>query len=566
MHLYFKNPKGMISTIITMATGFFKKSKKPASGNEPDTVRERQVNEEERESPDYRVAWLSILGVAGFIFGCIIIFYPDFSDFKLSMLNPFSQSMGPSVFHEIEYEPRKIARGAIEKSIQGLNDSITNKLEIFTSYKDSVDSAKKYNLTEKLKIIFEKKKEKLSKRIDDDSNTIKDLTKYRAYYEDSSITDTFAFKNVNKALHFKITPDLIYKWESNFKLKKYDWRDTVRYFFKVEKNLFSVSDTTGFSIHHYKSDIQFISRYPASGIWLLLVLIFCSFSFMAISNCIYLNNRIISDHNQITIASRTQYFFITGITFLVLCALVIIWSLTFYDEEPIKNIYFLRTLGTSLAMIAVLGYAAGAFCLSGFIYNAAMLTSVSNDVKVSKEKILDKEQAPGYDKDNATLQQEIKMLKTGIASKKIAVDNLLKYFNNYFILSAIILSLMVLCTGALYSTVSSLDFIKLLEDDWGYSPVRTDFVYLYAGLHTVILLLIYVPAKIRFNEIKTLFDGIELDDKNAERNTANGTDKETKGKWYDFLKDSFNAMKGTLLAVSPLLASLTQSLLDMLFK
>jgi hypothetical protein len=33
-----------------------------------------------------------------------------------------------------------------------------------------------------------------------------------------------------------------------------------------------------------------------------------------------------------------------------------------------------------------------------------------------------------------------------------------------------------------------------------------------------------------------------------------------------FIKDPFNAMKGALLADSPLLASLIQSLLDMLFK
>src|SRR5690606_9236140 len=79
-------------------------------------------------------------------------------------------------------------------------------------------------------------------------------------------------------------------------------------------------------------------------------------------------------------------------------------------------------------------------------------------------------------------------------------DGLGKTFHAYFILSAILLSLLVVSTGALYSAVNSLDFIKLLTDDWGYSPVRSEFVYLYGALYTIILLLIYVPARIRLEE------------------------------------------------------------------
>jgi hypothetical protein len=547
--------------------GIFNRSKSQAPNNdEIEAATGKQPEETEnkvKEKPDYRVAWLSVLGVTGFIFGCVILFYPDFSNIKLHDLKFFQRNIRHSVFHEIDYQPRKITKNVIEHSISLLNDAITN----WKNEEKSLDSSIEDPKTKPDKKTYQERKMFLIDSINKDTAKIVTLSQYQAYYEESNETDTFAFQKLNNALHFNITPGLIYKWDSTFSSKITVLEPAVSYFFKFknEKTLFSDSGTLAFNIHTYNSDVQFISKYPASGIWVLLVLVFCSFSLIAISNCIHLNHKIVFDDNHIEIASEKQYFFITGITFLVLLALASLWNLTFYDEEIVKNIYFLSTLSVTVKVIFFLGYATGAFCLAGFIYNAAMLTYVSKNIKSKKGEFLKKQATLDTDKTNVNLQQEIETIKSDIADRKIAFKNLLKYFNNYFTLSAIILSLMVLLTGALFSTVNSLDFIKLLEDDWGYSPVRSDLVYLYAGLHSVILLLIYIPAKIRFNEIKTLFDEINPGSENGGTDAPNGSSEQTKGKWYDFLKDPFNALKGTLLAVSPLLASLVQSLLNMLF-
>jgi hypothetical protein len=102
--------------------------------------------------------------------------------------------------------------------------------------------------------------------------------------------------------------------------------------------------------------------------------------------------------------------------------------------------------------------------------------------------------------------------------------------------------------------VNSLDFIKLPDDDWGYSPARTDFIYLYGGLHTIILLLVYIPAKMRFSEINIGEEGASTNEKKT------GDDK-----WYNILKNPFGQIKGVLIAASPLIASLVQALFDLLF-
>lgn len=192
----------------------------------------------------------------------------------------------------------------------------------------------------------------------------------------------------------------------------------------------------------------------------------------------------------------------------------------------------MRSLTTSMAMVTVLGYLGGAFCLAGFIHTAAMLGYFTR--QINRAAI---EAGP-----SATAS-------TALTTEQKIYIGLQSAFQTYFILSAVILSLLVLTTGALFSTVNSLDFVKLLSDDWGYSPARTDFVYLYGGLHTVILLLVYIPAKMRFSEI-----------------TIKGVpDAPPHGKWFDTIKSPFGPLKEVLIAASPLLASVVQSMVDIFF-
>jgi hypothetical protein len=214
----------------------------------------------------------------------------------------------------------------------------------------------------------------------------------------------------------------------------------------------------------------------------------------------------------------------------------------------------------SLRLMMALGYIAGAFCLAGFIYKAAMLGYFVKTIKTKKKEI-EKQQAElkkvtDSNAPQAVIDTTAAALgdnQTANSKDKAIYQSLYTSFHTYFILSATILSLMVFCTAGLYTTINSLDFVKLLQDDWGYSPARTDFIYLYGGLHTLILLLVYIPAKMRFSEINL----------GAEPATNGNPDSE---KWYDFLQNPFSHLKELAIAASPFLASLIQSLFDVAFK
>jgi hypothetical protein len=131
---------------------------------------------------------------------------------------------------------------------------------------------------------------------------------------------------------------------------------------------------------------------------------------------------------------------------------------------------------------------------------------------------------------------------------------LLGFFHRYFILSSILLSLVVLCTGALYDSANSLSFLKLLRVNWGYSPAAGDAVYLFGGLFTAILLLVFLPAKMQFGDVQLQLPRDE------------DPHDDDDGKWYGILEQPFGWLKGGLIAASPFLSGLIQGLLGLMMK
>lgn len=458
--------------------------------------------------PDYRIATLSGLGILGFILGGIFLFYPDLA----------TPTKKDSIFHEVMYSPQRIMGVPLTRAIDSLEktneqrDSIRRLLAGHTPPSDTLTW--------------------LRAQIDKDNNNINTLRSYHSYAWHGAWTDTNSFKRLNAALRFDISPDTIDEWERRY--KKGDTLFPTRYSFRDTGLSFSIDGMNTFKIIRAKNDVGFISKYPAAGVWLLSIMIFCSFCLIATSACIYLNKRTINIFklHQVEGLSSKSYYLVVGITLAVLLILYAFWKLTYYDEEVIKNLYFLRTLRVSMDLVTLLGYICGACCLAGFIHTAALLGYFACHIKKETEgEEEDKQQA------------------------KEIYSSLLDVFNTYFLLSAIILTLLVLCTGGLFNTTNSFNFVKLLADDWGRSPARPDFIYLYGGIHTILLLLFYIPAKMRFSEINMTGSA-----------PASSPDGGKVSKWQDFFKVPLSQVKELLVVASPALAGLLQAFFDMFFK
>jgi hypothetical protein len=503
---------------------------------------------------DNRVWLLSLCGLGGLLFGFIVLSYSDVFRW------PSRQREARSNFHEIAYHPQQIAG----KAIKGLQDSISGVIKLRS---DSLDKLRAKKSSDTTKVLA---------RITADTATIGLLDGYRKNYEDASFSDTASFKILNELLHFQIDPSMLAAWDSAYdKLateeEAWQWKASVTYWLKVPvtRPALVYKGQTEFTLSRPGSDDQFFSKYPTAATWVLLTVIFCSFCFIAIVTCYYTRSQLSGFLVEKKLLEKKMPAFPLMLLPVIGCMglLMVVWLLSFNDEAPVKALYFMRTFRPSVIWINILGYIAGAFCLTGFINTASILGYFAKDLRKKTKEVQIAEmhsiQKGMSAADMKSTQDTTYKAKEEQALARELFDHLLNYFNRYFALSAGILSLLVLCTGALFSTVNGLDFIKLLTDDWGYSPAGTDLVYLYAGIHTVILLLVYVPAKMRFSEIKLGLPPMNTDPA-ATADTA--TTEPAGPKSSDLLKASLTTLKDVLVIASPLLASLVQSLLTLLFK
>jgi hypothetical protein len=483
---------------------------------------------DDRFKPEYRIAWLSALGFIGLLLGFIFLSYD----------NLFVRNKPASpVFHEIAYRPRDLVCHAID----GLSDSLGKKIDTFhrlvKSYKQGQDSFAILNTL-----------------IKTDTQAIITLQQDKQTYEAASDRDTVSRTRLNSLIHLNVSPIDIDRWEAAFEKEPgYGWKADVKYWVRMTNvtPVLTWSGQTTLRIDSTLNNMQFFAKYPQSATWIYLIAVFCSFCLVAISTSIETANDIFAFLGSQKKGRFKQwpFYIIWGIILLALGLLQLLLRNSFNDELPEKSLFLMKHLRPSLVMVNVLGYITGACCLAGFVYTASMLGFFEQS-KQDNSKALAQQNIVAEERVTLTTEKQ---------SLEQSYDRLLGFFNKYFTLSAIVLSLSVLCTGSLLGTMNSIDFFQALVSNWGYTPARGDIVYLYGGVFTVILLLIYLPARIRFNEIK-----LQLP---PDPGKEGAPDQKGQGaNWFDFFKDPFSLLKGTLLAASPLLASIVQSLFDLLFK
>jgi hypothetical protein len=448
--------------------------------------------------PNYQISIISGCGLAGIIAALLF----------------FSVEKGPatgSVFHEVGYFPRDV----VDRAIQHFTDSLDE-------------------------VIKQKKADK--KDITEDSTSLVALNADKVYYEDSTLTDTNAIRIVTNWVHFGLQPNLVAKWDSAYQVTGSGWRDSVRYTacFPAQGGKFVYKGFAQFKIIPYKSNFQFMAKYPEAASWVFLMVMLCGFCFISIPACIYIMEQVLLIFKKEERPRQKGYWVATPIVAGCLIVFLVVLFETFSDEPPVKDLFFMRTLGNLLQVVNVLGCVAGAFCLAGFIHSASMLGYFADKVTAQATKVKEE-------------REEVKKSDEEAKHKEYADQfrRLLGFFHRYFILSAILLSLVVLCTGALYNAANALSFLKLVRVNWGYSPAGGDAVYLFGGLFTAILLLVFLPAKMQFGDVELRLprDKDSLDDDN---------------KWYGLLEQPFSWLKGGLIAATPFLSGLVQGLIGLL--
>ena len=232
---------------------------------------------------DYRLIWLSLLGLLG-------IFLANVLFFRISITDDCDPKK--PVFHEISYTPRNIVQSMIGSRTPGMEEQLSNlndSLNLLTG-------ADKETLLQKAA---------LQQKIREDSIRLAKYNNYYKYWTGVSLTDTIAFHTLNKALHFKIDQDLLNRWDCSG-----DDSIGVETAF-IDLALPARIDTTVMlHLTPVNRNIDFITRYPGFGSWLLLIFIFSGFCFIAISTCIYLTRKRVElfSNNNISGHEERDYY------------------------------------------------------------------------------------------------------------------------------------------------------------------------------------------------------------------------------------------------------------------
>ncbi len=486
--------------------------------------------------PQYRVAKLSGIGFIGLLCGLIVMCYDSFFDLCLP---------SPHLFHEISYHPRELVNEAIDHLLDSLKQDVS-LLDPKLGQKNpapSTDSTTFWTVSRTF-----------------DTTSIITLRQDKNSYQDAGLGDSVSLAQLNNLIHLDIIPENLVSWEKEFEDQGYEWKTSVRYWIRIPgiSPQLTHSGITQLTVENPLGNMAFFAKYPEVATFIFLIAVFCSFCAIAVSTSIVTAHDIFKliEHENIvffksTFFKQRPFYFMWVIILAALALLALTVGHSFNDELPVKSLFFRRHLNVSLSMLNFIGYTTAACCLAGFIYTASVLGFLHQSVgekKAAMAKTTDEAQ------------------KTDLDGQKKILENtyfkLLGYFNKYFVLSAVILSLTVLCTGALFNAINSFDFVRLLASNWGYSPLRGDIVYLYGGMYMAILLLVYLPARLRFNEIRLEMQYRPEDPGAAAADAV----PPQQGAQLDLVKDTFSLVRGTLLVASPLLAGIIQKLLDLLFQ
>jgi hypothetical protein len=289
----------------------------------------------------------------------------------------------------------------------------------------------------------------------------------------------------------------------------------------------------------FDSNVDFLMHYPGFGVWIMLILAqFALYPALIFKTIFAIRDfRLMYGKELGEKEERKQLLgtvFTAIISFLAVVIFLYLSLGTYQDAKVIKSSYFFDNIQCVFWTLNIVGYILAVACFTGFLNIAGFVFWYKHDP-----------QTPNFTASNTT---QILELTAGIK----------QLFSTLLTFAALTLSISVFTTGSLFSAINTMDFIKKVTQDIGYSPLRYDCVYMYGIINTLLLLFFFIPAKLYISNLdRELVENGIVATAGAPEATAG---KGTIFKQFLSLKD----LGGILVAGSPLIASLLQYLLDLI--
>jgi len=226
------------------------------------------------------------------------------------------------------------------------------------------------------------------------------------------------------------------------------------------------------------------------------------------------------------------------------------------DERYFMDSILFLTFAYGLA-----GYFVAILCFGGYLYIADLIHQLQaayrHGISRLTELIKTKQAEAGNDKEKLAAIEEDAQVKEQRSANERIKDNYKqakKYFNVLVWMAALVLSVAVLWTGSLFSSINSMDVFIYYRSLTNSNYLSGDFVYLYGGLHTILLLIYVLPVKFKIYNMNMTIP--ELESGNGE-----GGAKQAK----TVLSGVVTTLGNILLVTSPVLASFIENIIKSLF-
>jgi len=275
--------------------------------------------------------------------------------------------------------------------------------------------------------------------------------------------------------------------------------------------------------------MDFLTDYPIFGFWIVFTIAQMSFWFLLYpllyGNLYNLKGRL-GEYFDISAKKIAVNAVLPIIVTLIVC---VVFYFLLADTRVINDAYFLTHYNAKIYIYGIPGYIAIIFCFSSYLTLADQVDSMNdkaNELKLNRT-------------DDGALDSKYLILKAA--------------FDMSFFCSGLILSFFVLWAGITANAINVTEIAEFYENLAGKPLIPNDFIYLMGLFHTCILLIFYLPVKLKFDNLSiTQSPGPENDKKNSRSNA-----------FYKNLTDNLGTF---LVTTSPLLAGFVHTLLNLISK
>lgn len=275
-----------------------------------------------------------------------------------------------------------------------------------------------------------------------------------------------------------------------------------------------------------KSKVAFINKYPSFGFWLFLSVAQMCIWFITAAIIILSTYNTFMNFSNLPLKLNWAQEKIKIIAFIVLViiAMCLFLFFTYYlliDGYVIEDHIFMEYFGNKMIILAFFGYIIASTCF--IIYLLLAYKGIKLDDLNAKAVLV-----PG-------------------SPNQRDLESLTSTFNYSFGISALILSVFVLWLGVMFKSINSLELMNYYYQISGNQYLNNDYVYLVGLIHSLLLLIFYIPAQLRFNS---------LDIVKQQATLVGGTPG-----FISSITTFFSKLSPALITASPLLTSFVQNLL-----